>query len=120
MKVGEEKIYDLSVPDTHNYVANGIIVHNCWIWEYNEANKESGIITIVPIKSRNQDPSPFDLAVDFSIMRAGDATEADFNKADKETRSKPGTASTKAKESRERIGNLARDMEDYDLSDDDD
>ena len=53
-------------------------------------------------------------------MRAGDATEADFNKADKETRSKPGTASSKAKESRERIGNLARDMEDYDLSDDDD
>lgn len=95
-------------------------VSNAWIWEYNEANKESGIITIVPIKSRNQDPSPFDLAVDFSIMRAGDATEADFNKADKETRSKPGTASSKAKESRERIGNLARDMEDYDLSDDDD
>lgn len=95
-------------------------VSNCWIWEYNEANKESGIITIVPIKSRNQDPTPFDLAVDFSIMRAGDASEADFNKSDKETKSKPGTAAAKAKDSRDRIGNLARDIDDYDLSEDDD
>lgn len=26
---GEEDVYDLCVPGTHNYVANGIVVHNC-------------------------------------------------------------------------------------------
>lgn len=25
---GEEDVYDMTVPDTHNFVANGIIVHN--------------------------------------------------------------------------------------------
>lgn len=94
-------------------------VSNAWVWEYNEANKSSGIITIVPIKSRNQDPTPFDLAVDFSIMRAGDATEADFNKADKESGSAKGTASKRATESKTRINQLSKDIDDYELSDDD-
>ena len=27
---GEEEVYDMSVPEFHNFVANGVFVHNCW------------------------------------------------------------------------------------------
>lgn len=30
VNVGERKVYDLSVPETHSFLANGIVVHNCW------------------------------------------------------------------------------------------
>lgn len=91
-------------------------VSNCWIWEYNQASRESGIITINPIKSRNQDPTPFDLAVDFSIMRAGDATEADF-----QTREDPSgkKLSEKVSKSKESLSKLSREIDDYDLDDED-
>jgi len=28
-KIGIRKVYDLNVKDNHNYIANGIVVHNC-------------------------------------------------------------------------------------------
>jgi len=28
-EVGFEDVYDLTIPDTHNFVANGLVVHNC-------------------------------------------------------------------------------------------
>ncbi|MFA5715778.1 MAG: HNH endonuclease, partial [Candidatus Paceibacterota bacterium] len=27
---GEEEVFDMSVPDFHNFVANGVFIHNCW------------------------------------------------------------------------------------------
>ena len=92
-------------------------VSNCWIWEYNQASRESGIVTMVPIKSRNQDPTPFDLAVDFSIMRAGDATEADFQTKEDPSGKK---VSEKVSKSKDRLAKLSKDIDDYDLDDDED
>ena len=92
-------------------------VSNCWIWEYNQASRESGIITINPIKSRNQDPTPFDLAIDFSIMRAGDATEADFQTKEDPSGKK---LSEKVNQSREKLTKLSKEIDDYDLDDDED
>ena len=33
-KQGIEKVYDLSLKTNHNFVANGIVVHNSWLLEY--------------------------------------------------------------------------------------
>ena len=30
-KIGVKHVYDISVADTHNFLANGITVHNCWL-----------------------------------------------------------------------------------------
>lgn len=27
---GVEEVFDISVPDTHNFIAGGLVVHNCW------------------------------------------------------------------------------------------
>src|SRR5262249_4202670 len=32
--IGEHQVYDLSMADTHNFVANDIIVHNSWVSEH--------------------------------------------------------------------------------------
>lgn len=28
-KIGKENVYNMEVEDLHNYIANGIVVHNC-------------------------------------------------------------------------------------------
>lgn len=74
-KVGEEKVYDLTVPETENYVANGIVVHNSsngWTFTANQETKEQGILKISQIKSRNQDHFPFTLKVDYPTMDVRD------------------------------------------------
>jgi intein/homing endonuclease/MoxR-like ATPase len=32
--IGEHRVYDLSMPEVHNFVANDIIVHNSWLSEH--------------------------------------------------------------------------------------
>ncbi len=32
--IGEHQVYDLSMPETHNFVANDIIIHNSWVSEH--------------------------------------------------------------------------------------
>src|SRR5260370_42020654 len=32
--IGEHRVYDLSMAQTHNFVANDIIVHNSWVSEH--------------------------------------------------------------------------------------
>lgn len=56
-----------------------------WTWRYTQASRESGIISILPVKSRNQDPSPFDLWHDFSVMRVGDVTNDTIKNLDEGT-----------------------------------
>ena len=34
-KCGREDVYDMSVEDNHSFVANGVVVHNCWFPEIN-------------------------------------------------------------------------------------
>lgn len=56
--VGEDLVYDLTVPDSHNFVANGFVVHNCNLasialpafikdntYDYNELYRVSRVIT---------------------------------------------------------------------------
>lgn len=90
---------------------------NAWMWQYTQAERDSGIVTILPFKSRNQDPTPFDLAVDFSIMRAGDATEADFQTKDDPT---GDTVSKKVKQTKDTMSQMSKDIDDYVFDDDED
>ena len=30
LEIGEKNVYDISVKDTHSFLANGLVVHNCW------------------------------------------------------------------------------------------
>lgn len=101
---------------------------NAWMWQYTQAERDSGIVTIVPFKSRNQDPTPFDLAVDFSIMRAGDATEEDFqdqgrdHKGRKTKGGKKGDSElrTKVEAKKRDMIKFANDVDEYELDDDED
>ena len=51
----KQKVYDLTT-ESHSFVANGIVVHNCdhwWKWIADEAAKEAGYIDIEQGKARN-------------------------------------------------------------------
>jgi replicative DNA helicase len=62
---GEEAVYDMSVPGTHNFVANGIVVHNSieqdadvvtFIYrdeKYNPDTDKRGVADIIVAKHRN-------------------------------------------------------------------
>lgn len=39
--VGEEEVFDLTVEDSHNFIANGLITHNCNLVETNVSNLQS-------------------------------------------------------------------------------
>jgi intein/homing endonuclease len=80
---GREHVYDLTT-DTHSFCANGVHVHNsnvAWFWTYTEQSRESGILDILPVKARNQDPAPIQLWHDFSVMRARDTAPDEYEKA---------------------------------------
>jgi replicative DNA helicase len=62
---GEEDVYDMTVPGTHNFVANGIVVHNSleqdadvvlFIYrdeKYNPDSDKKGVADIIVAKHRN-------------------------------------------------------------------
>lgn len=81
--LGRETVYDLTVADNHEFIANGISVHNsnnCWAWVYTEEAREFGFLHIQQLKARNQEAFSFDLGHDFSTMRIFDADkEVDIN-----------------------------------------
>jgi len=57
--------------------------NNLWSWVYTDENRETGIIDIIPQKSRNQEMFDFQLAVDFSTMRIYDVTEQEQEHLDR-------------------------------------
>lgn len=63
--------------------AKAIVEHAniAWFWQYTEQARDSGILDIHPVKARNQDPTPFQLWHDFSIMQARDILEGEYTKA---------------------------------------
>lgn len=74
-KLGEEKVYDLTIKDTHSYVANGIVVHNsnsCWIFVANQETKEAGILKVDQYKARSGRAFPFTLKIAYDKMRISD------------------------------------------------
>lgn len=70
--VGPKKVYDISVPETENYVANGIVVHNCWTFIANQQTQEQEILNIEQLKARNGERFPFTLKATMSNMRVRD------------------------------------------------
>ncbi len=84
-KLGEEKVYDLTVPETHNYVANGIVVHNsnsAWVFVATEETRESGLLDIKQVKSRNQEMFPFQLSFDGATMTIKDVDSSEQTDTD--------------------------------------
>lgn len=74
-KLGEEKVYDLTIKNTHSYVANGIVVHNSnnsWVFVATQETKEAGILKIDQQKARAGRAFPFTLKIDYSKMRISD------------------------------------------------
>jgi replicative DNA helicase len=74
--IGEVDIFDRSVPNTHNFVVNGIIVHNSGSLEQDAdvvifMNKSDtpGFIDFSIAKNRNGKTDEFQLAVDFNIQK---------------------------------------------------
>lgn len=88
-----------------------------WHWQYTDKERESGIVTIVPFKSRNQDPTPFDLAADFSTMSVTNVSEADYKSKDDPQGKK---TAERVSNTRKSLQKLSKDIEDYNLDDDDD
>lgn len=74
-KLGEEKVYDLTIKDTHSYVANGIVVHNSnnsWVFVATQETKEAGILKIDQQKVRSGRAFPFTLKIAYDKMRISD------------------------------------------------
>jgi len=73
--IGEVDIFDRSVPYTHNFVVNGIIVHNSGSLEQDAdvvlfmSSSVDGFVDFDLAKNRNGKTDTFQLAVDFSIQK---------------------------------------------------
>lgn len=82
--VGEQKVYDLTVEDTHSYMANGIVTHNSnnsWVWVANQETKEKGLIKVNQVKCRQGRAFPFTLKMDYAHMRVHDPDPSEIDKA---------------------------------------
>ncbi len=67
---GLKPVYDITVPSTESFVANGIVVHNCWIWNYSkQEQRDLHIIPVRQLKARDQELFPFDLQEKFETMQ---------------------------------------------------
>jgi len=67
--------FELTIPKTSNYVANGLYSHNSNAWKWvttKEEMQESGILEIDQPKARNQIPNRFKLRAVPSIARVED------------------------------------------------
>jgi len=76
--LGKRPTFDLSVPDTHCYVANGILSHNSNMWSWNHTLQdimENQKIDIQQPKARNQNPIPFSLRANLACSKFTDYIE---------------------------------------------
>lgn len=77
-RAGVETVYDLTVPESHNFVANGLYSHNSsnlWQWVYTPAAKETNIISIQQTKARNQVAFDFMIYFNPEFMEMRDLTD---------------------------------------------
>lgn len=70
---GKMEVFDVSVPDTHTFVANGFVVHNTWL--FGEKEELTRIIKVRQQKARQQPVYNFILKDDTSTMTIRDCTE---------------------------------------------
>lgn len=69
-KSGYENVYDVTT-QSGQYVANGIVVHNCdnwWKWLLTETDKQAGFMTIEQGKARNMPTYPFKVGINPNRM----------------------------------------------------
>lgn len=95
---GKKTVYDITVPDVHNYVANGLVTHNsnyCWTFVSTKESREAGIISITQLKARNGEMYDFNLKTRLDVMRIRSMTEEERNS----TSSKSLTTNKKSKKS---------------------
>lgn len=81
---GEQKVYDLTVANSHCYFANGIVTHNSnnsWVWVANQETKEKGLIKVNQVKCRQGRAFPFTLKMDYAHMRVHDPDPSELDKA---------------------------------------
>ncbi|MDO8538667.1 MAG: DUF853 family protein [archaeon] len=80
--IGEIEVYDISVPELHNFVANDIIVHNSYIMgiiaeELAKKNKNVGMIVVDPIgvfwsmKFANKEEKELEALKDWGLKAEG-------------------------------------------------
>lgn len=66
---GVQQVYDITVPATTSFVANGFVSHNCIIWNYSkQEQRDLHILPMVQKKARDQELFNFDQAERFDIM----------------------------------------------------
>lgn len=73
---GIEKVYDITVPATSSFIANGFVVHNCWIWNYSgQEQRDMKTLPVKQLKARDQELFGFDLKEHFEIMTVLNPTD---------------------------------------------
>jgi intein/homing endonuclease len=83
-KAGSERVYDITVPATESFIANGFVVHNCWVWNYTSAeDRDRKRLPIKQKKARDGELFDFDLEDNFACMQVLN-TEESLNEAARE------------------------------------
>jgi len=84
--VGNEEVFDLRVPATGNFLANGIVVHNSgaleadadlvlFLWQKDRKDREEGVVRLKLAKHRNGPTGDFDLHFQSDLTRFRDLGE---------------------------------------------
>jgi replicative DNA helicase len=85
-QTGEAEVFDLRVPGTGNFLANGIVVHNSgaleadadlvlFLWQKDRKDREEGVIRLKLAKHRNGPTGDFDLHFQSDLTRFRDLGE---------------------------------------------
>jgi replicative DNA helicase len=83
---GEEATFDLRVPETGNFLANGIVVHNSgaleadadlvmFLWQKDRKDRDEGVVRLKLAKHRNGPTGDFDLHFQSELTRFRDLGE---------------------------------------------
>jgi replicative DNA helicase len=83
VEVGEEDTYDFVIPETHCFIANGILVHNSGdleqnadqVWSIYRKDKEAELAEIECLKGRDTGTWKTCLRFDRNIQRFYDTTD---------------------------------------------
>lgn len=90
---GRQPVYDITVPDTANYVANGLVVHNSnysWVFVSTKETREAEIINIRQLKARNGQLYDFMLKARLDMMRIRSMTNEEKKVAQSGANTKKG------------------------------
>jgi replicative DNA helicase len=83
---GTDEVFDLRVPETGNFLANGMVVHNSgaleadadlvlFLWQKDRKDREEGVVRLKLAKHRNGPTGDFDLHFQSDLTRFRDLGE---------------------------------------------